>query len=255
MSDPDEVLQQLVEMSLRLGEPVRDYVILGEGNTSARIDEQTFWVKASGFELPAINSQGFVRLRFAPILELLEMKDASEQYLKEVFKQAGTEEAPRPSTEAVMHALLLGLDGVDFVAHTHPTVVNMITCAQQAEQAISGRLFPDEVVVCGIAPLWVPFTDPGVPLARQLKESIEDYIDSYGHRPKCIWLQNHGLIALGASASEVENITAMSVKLARILWGTYALGGPHFLTEAQAIRIAGRPDELYRQDRLGLSHL
>ncbi len=66
-------------------------------------------------------------------------------------------------------------------------------------------------------------------------------------------MQNHGLVALGASAQEVQNVTAMSVKVARILAGTYALGGPRFLTDKQVERIAGRPDDLYRQEKLGLT--
>jgi hypothetical protein len=43
-----DVLAQLVELSNHLGNPANDYCILGEGNTSARADEGTFWVKASG---------------------------------------------------------------------------------------------------------------------------------------------------------------------------------------------------------------
>lgn len=35
-------LEQLVEMSKRLGDPALDYVILGEGTASARIDHSTF---------------------------------------------------------------------------------------------------------------------------------------------------------------------------------------------------------------------
>ena len=38
-------------MSRILGDPARDLVILGEGNTSARADGNTFFVKASGKEL------------------------------------------------------------------------------------------------------------------------------------------------------------------------------------------------------------
>jgi ribulose-5-phosphate 4-epimerase/fuculose-1-phosphate aldolase len=61
-------------------------------------------------------------------------------------------------------------------------------------------------------------------------------------------MQNHGLIALGSSAEEVLNITAMYIKTAEVLWGTYALGGPHFLSEEMAKRIYTRPDEKYREE-------
>lgn len=45
-TDPQR-LDELVELSLELGEPERDLAILAEGNTSARIDDQSFWVKAA----------------------------------------------------------------------------------------------------------------------------------------------------------------------------------------------------------------
>jgi hypothetical protein len=45
----------------------------------------------------------------------------------------------------------------------------------------------------------------------------------------------------------------MSAKAAEIFVGAAAIGGtPQFLTSAQVIRIAGRPDEHYRQKALGL---
>ena len=41
-------MRELVEMSRYLGDPGKGYAILGEGNTSARIDGDSFYVKASG---------------------------------------------------------------------------------------------------------------------------------------------------------------------------------------------------------------
>ena len=64
-------------------------------------------------------------------------------------------------------------------------------------------------------------------------------------------MQNHGFIALAPTAQQVENITAMAVKAARILVGSYALGGPHFMTPQAVDRIHTRPDEHYRQRVIG----
>ena len=44
----------------------------------------------------------------------------------------------------------------------------------------------------------------------------------------------------------------MAEKAAEIFVGAAALGGPVFLTAAQCERIAGRPDEHYRQKMLGM---
>ena len=109
------------------------------------------------------------------------------------------------------------------------------------------RAFPDEIVHCGPAPAYVPYTDPGLPLALAVRDSIDQYIEDYRELPKVILMQNHGLIALGATALEVENVTAMYVKTARVLLGTYALGGPNFLSSDAVARIHTRPDEEYRR--------
>jgi rhamnose utilization protein RhaD (predicted bifunctional aldolase and dehydrogenase) len=151
----------------------------------------------------------------------------------------------------VLHALALQLEGVNFVGHTHPTAVNAILCSQKAKEAIAGRLFPDEIVYCGPAPVYIPYIDPGVPLARAVRDEIDCYLDEYRETPKVILMQNHGLIALGKTASEVENITAMYVKTARVILGAYALGGLHFLSQEDVARIHTRPDELYRRREWG----
>lgn len=248
----DDVIQELVAMSRRLGDPARDYAILGEGNTSAEIDEDTFFVKASGSELRTIDASGFVEVRKAPVLAMLEGPDLSDAEIGDrlTAAKAHPDSPARPSVETVLHALLLDLDGVRFVAHTHPTAVNAILCSARAREALSGRLFPDEIVVCGPAPAFVEYVDPGVPLAHAVSRTVEAYIDEWNAPPKVIHMRNHGTIALGDSAHEVEAITAMAVKAARVLAGTYCLGGPQFLTEANVARIWTRPDEKYRQRAL-----
>ena len=70
--------------------------------------------------------------------------------------------------------------------------------------------------------------------------------------PRVILLENHGLIALGGTPEAVMAVTLMAVKAAEIFTGAAALGGSRFLSAAVATRIAGRPDELYREKMLGL---
>jgi rhamnose utilization protein RhaD (predicted bifunctional aldolase and dehydrogenase) len=248
-----QTLDQLVTLSRNLGQPANDYVILGEGNTSALVDDHTFWVKASGRQLRNIEPAGFVQVHFERVLALLDAPDLNDEEVKRGLLAAKVDPSnpAHPSVETAFHAVCLKLAGVDFVGHTHPAAINMVTCSAAFEAAVSGRLFPDEIVLCGPAPLLVPYVDPGLPLARALRAGLDRYLDTYGERPKTILMQNHGLIALAPTAQEVENITAMAVKAARILVGTYALGGPHFMAPAAVARIHTRPDEHYRQRVIG----
>jgi rhamnose utilization protein RhaD (predicted bifunctional aldolase and dehydrogenase) len=247
------ILALLVAMSNRLGDPALDYAILGEGNTSARIDDQTFWVKVSGAEIRTVDQSNFTKVRFEPLLELLSLNGVDDTSIKEYLVKAQVDSAAlgRPSVETVLHAIALKVDGVNFVGHTHPIAVNAILCSQQVEEAISGRITPDEIFYCGPAPVYIPYTDSGLPLAKAIKRAIDLFIVEYDQSPKVILIQNHGFIALGKTAAEVENITAMYVKTARVILGTYTLGGPHFLSPAAVTRIHKRPDQHYRRKLWG----
>jgi rhamnose utilization protein RhaD (predicted bifunctional aldolase and dehydrogenase) len=253
MSTDLNELNQLVDMSSELGNPQNDYVILGEGNSSARVGDAYFWVKASGTSLKGIGKAGFVQVLFEPVLALLDAS-LSDTAVKEGLMAAkvNPDSNVRPSVETTFHAVALTVGEAKFVGHTHPTAVNSILCSQQAEAAYAGRLFPDEIVVCGPAPVFVPYTDPGTPLAKTIRSKIMAYQDKNGRSPKLILMQNHGMVALGQTADEVLRITAMAVKTARILSGAYATGGPRFLTPEDVARIDGRPDEHYRQQVLAL---
>jgi rhamnose utilization protein RhaD (predicted bifunctional aldolase and dehydrogenase) len=246
-------LRELVELSNHLGRPELDWAILGEGNTSARADAGSFWIKASGACLATAADHDFVRVDAAPILAALDGGDLDDAGVRQLLQASRQGSAPDrlPSVETFMHAACLELDGVQVVGHTHPTAVNMVTCSRAFPEALEGRLFPDQVVVCGSAPVTIPYVDPGLPLAREIRRRLVDHIDTYGERPRVIYLQNHGLVALGATARQVRDITAMAVKAARILVGTHALGGPEFMPPADVRRIQDRPDEHHRRRVLG----
>lgn len=249
MSGKKEVLKQLIDMSHWLGEEHRGLVILGEGNTSARIDDDTFYVKASGTQLGTIKPEGLVEVDSAKVLAMLDGPELTDDEIKANLRAAMVDPNGKllPSIETVFHAYLLSIPGVNFVGHTHPISVNRILCSQGWYDCTRGRLFPDEIVCCGIAPAHVEYVDPGVTLARRIKEVVTDYIKERGERPKAILMQNHGLIALGATAKEVQSVTAMWDKTAKVLAGTYQFGGPNFMSEPQVNRIHTRPDEAQRK--------
>lgn len=245
--DKTAALDALVNMSVELGRPENDYSILAEGNTSTQTGADEFYVKASGFSLRDCTLASFVTCKLEATLALLDDPHADLQGSLDFLKTDPADKR-RPSVEVVLHALLLTLGGATYVGHTHPSDINAILCSVNAEKAVSGRIFPDEVVLCGPESVWVPYTDPGLPLARAVREGVGRFIDRYdGMTPKVILMQSHGFIALGQSAREVEQITQMAVKAARILQGTFAVGGPRYLSEQDIMHLWKRPDEIYRR--------
>jgi rhamnose utilization protein RhaD (predicted bifunctional aldolase and dehydrogenase) len=246
MPDP---LAALLELSHELGRADRPFAILGEGNASARLADGRFAVKASGCSLGTLGPDELTVCDQSRMLVLLEAGEANEEAL------LATRVDPvmrRPSIEALFHAWLLTLEGAAFVGHVHPVACNQWLCSPRARELAERRIFPDEVVCCGPVSVFVPYSDPGLPLAAAIRDQTLAFIAAQASVPRLILLENHGVIALGATPQAVLGALLMAEKAATIRLGAAALGGPTFLTTAQIAQLAARPDEAYRQRQLRL---
>ena len=242
----------LLELCHALGDP--EYAIIGDGNVSAiSEDRATFWVKASGCSLATMTSNDIVRVRLDAALAMLEGGGKSDEQVRLglIAAKSPPTPMPPPSIETVMHAALLDLPGVRYVGHTHPTAINVLTCSDRFEESLRGRIFPEEVVICGPESVLVPYADPGLALGREVQRLAAKFVDQHGDFPRAIYLKNHGFIALGATAKEVLNVTMTSTKAAKIRSGAMALGGLSLLPTADIERIHRRPDVRYRQRVMG----
>ncbi len=248
---PTPLIQDLLTLSHELGREERDLAILGEGNTSARLGDETFAVKASGTCLGTLKEEDTVECRFSALLPLLEKKSLTDKEIDDALLASRVDpKAKKPSVEAVFHAWLLTLPGIKFVGHAHATSVNQVLCSPRARDFASRRMFPDEIVCCSTASVLVPYTDPGLQLAQGIRRETDAYIQKLGRQPRVILIQNHGTITLGATWQAVLTAMLMAEKAAKIFVGAGALGGPVFLSKEHVERIAGRPDEAYRQRAL-----
>ncbi|WP_438482515.1 class II aldolase/adducin family protein [Oleiharenicola lentus] len=249
----EDTLNQLLKLSHDLGREDRKLAILGEGNTSARTSDKTFLVKASGSNLGSLAPAGVTECYFEKLLPLLDKKKLTDAQIDEALFAARVDaNARKPSVEAIFHAYLLTLPGVNFVGHTHAVEVNKILATKHAKVFAKKRLCPDEIVCCGGEFVLVPYIDPGLKLAQAIRAAVKAFIKRTALPPRVILLENHGLITLGSTPEAVFAAMLMAAKAAEIYCGAVALGGARFLSPAVSARIAGRPDEHYRQKALGL---
>ena len=248
MSDP---IAALLALSHDLGREDRPFAILGEGNTSARLERGHVAVKASGCSLGTLAQSDVTVCDQEKLLALFDADALDEAAMEAALLAARVDPAAkRPSIEALFHAWLLTLDGVAFVGHVHPIACNQWLCSPRARELADERVFPDEVVCCGPASVFVPYSDPGLPLALAIGESTRAFIEKLGIVPRIILLESHGVIALGATPQGVLGAMLMVEKAAAIRLGAASLGGPIFLNAEQIASLAGRRDEAYRQRQL-----
>ncbi len=197
-------LEELVDISRFYGKDNR-FVIAGGGNTSYKNDEN-IWVKASGHALATITVDGFAvldRSKLAPMATKTysEQPDEREEQVKNDLAAATLTKGRRPSVETSLH------DAINwpFVVHLHPTVVNGLLCARNAEQGVE-NLF-------GKKTLYVPYTDPGYVLFKAVSDKIASYRATYNEEPRVIWLQNHGIFVGADSTEEIRELYDAILKI------------------------------------------
>jgi len=146
----------------------------------------------------------------------------------------------------------LTLPGVEFVGHAHPVAAGQVLCSPRAREFAARRVFPDEVVCCGAESVFVPYTDPGHPLAREIRKRTKAFMKRRGAPPRVILLENHGVITMGKTPDAVMAAMLMADKAAQVWVGAVRLGGPNFMSSRDIRRIADRSDEHYRRRVLNL---
>ena len=191
-------LSDLVEVSRRYGNDP-DWVLAGGGNTSMK-DGRRIWVKASGFELGTIGPEGFVGMSMDALEEIWKKPYSDDEtkreaeVLADMMAARAEGESARPSVEALLHSLIKSR----LVVHTHPALINGLTCGRDGEAALA-ELFGDEA-------LWVPLTYPGYILANEIKTRLDAAAAAGKPVPALIFLQNHGLFAAGDDPAEIDRL-------------------------------------------------
>jgi rhamnose utilization protein RhaD (predicted bifunctional aldolase and dehydrogenase) len=192
-------LEKLIAASNRYGAD-KTYVIAGGGNTSWKTDD-FMYVKGSGTELANIRAEGFVKVNLQK-LDLIWKKKYSEdsdsreeEVLADLMaSRFPGEKEKRPSVETLLHALL----PYPYVIHTHPALVNGLTCSKNGEKLVK--------ILFGDQSLWVPVTNPGYILAKEVKEAIDKHLKGGRPFPVMIFLQNHGVFVPGNSIEEIDSL-------------------------------------------------
>ena len=240
----------LLDLCHRIGNSDIDLALSAEGNVSVRGDDEFMTIKATGCSLATMTASDLVDVRRSTLMALLD-SDPSDDDVHAAYLEAKRDSADKKaSVEAILHAVLYELTDAQVIAHTHPIAVNAIGCSRNPEILVQGALFPDAIVMMGRRQLLVPYVDPGVPLARAVRDAVTGFIGEEDSSPRVIYLANHGLFVLTGTEVEAWELTRMVVKNAQVLLGTMAAGGPNFLSPANVDRIDKRPDEIYRRQLL-----
>jgi len=186
-------LGQRVYSSRLLGRD-RSLVLHGGGNTSVKSEvtnvfgeaEQVLYVKGSGWDLETIEAAGFSPCRMSHLLRLAGLEALTDAQMAVELKRSLTDlNAPMPSVEAILHAII----PARFVDHTHADAILTMTNSPDGEKRVR-ELFGEQLV-------YIPYVMPGFKLARLCATLFPRHAgpDTIG-----MLLLNHGLFTFGDTA-------------------------------------------------------
>ena len=191
-------LEAIAALSQEFG--IDRYVRGGGGNTSVK-DGKTLWVKPSGKALVDLQPSDLLAMDRMKLANLYHVEPPAgpkdrEALIKTEMAGAVLSSTPgRASVEAPLHDSLKA----KFIVHTHPALVNGMTCAQLGKQEC-GKLFPDA--------LWVDYVDPGYTLCMRVRQETQNYERQHKHQPVIIFLENHGVFVAGDTPEEIREVYA-----------------------------------------------
>jgi len=165
-----------------------ELVLHGGGNTSVKTQvdgEDILYVKGSGWDLVSIKAEGFAPVKLQTLLEMAKLEKLSDSDMVSGQKAAMIDKnAPNPSVEAILHALI----PFKYVDHTHADAVVTISNSVNGLEHIA-KLYPNFLIV--------PYVMPGFVLAQRIYEMAKDMDWS-----KCegIILHNHGIFTFDENA-------------------------------------------------------
>ncbi len=193
-------LSKITEISNKYGANP-EFVLAGGGNTSYK-DAKFLYIKGSGTTLATITESGFVKMnrkKLSAMFSKQYSEDAAEreaQVLEDMMDaREKTELSKRPSVETLLHNLI----NYKYIVHTHPSMLNGLTCGADGEK-IAKELFGDSVI-------WIGIIEPGYILAAKLKEEMDKYKAETGKDADVILLQNHGVFIAANSEREINRKT------------------------------------------------
>ena len=189
-------VQELIDVTRRYGGNP-DYVLAGGGNTSLK-EDGVMYVKASGSSMGDIEEKGFVKMDQKALDALWtadypDNEDEREELVLEDLMKARLEgESARPSVETLLHSFI----PFTYVVHTHPALVNGLTCS------VGGQEWAEKAL--GNKALWIPVVNPGYILAKYVKDRVDEHMAKGLDFPDYIILQNHGVFTGGNTIAEVD---------------------------------------------------
>ena len=177
-------LQMRVYTSQLLGQS-EDLVLHGGGNTSFK-DADTLYVKGSGWNLIDIEEPGFSPVDLAVLQEMATRDELSDsQMVKEQRAALRNPDAPNPSIEAILHAII----PFAFVDHTHTDAIVTISNTPNGKAKLED-IYGENVLI-------IEYVMPGFILAKEIYEKTQgiDWSTLEG-----IILLNHGLFTFDDDA-------------------------------------------------------
>ena len=180
-------IKNLIKLSKYAGMR-EDIIQAGGGNTSVKINDETMFIKSSGYQLSEMEENvGYSKVNYKKIVDYfkshLEIKRSDEKELLENTLIQGK----RPSIETFLHSIT-----EKYTLHTHPLLINVFTSRKNGMKELKS-MFPNSLII--------DYQTPGIFLAKEFFDKFSKLENP--QKANIVFLKNHGLIVSDKNMDEV----------------------------------------------------
>ena len=175
-----------------------DIIQAGGGNTSVKIDDETMFIKSSGYQLSEMEENvGYSKVNYKEIVDYFKKNTEIKKNDEKELLEKTLIEGKKPSIETFLHSIT-----EKYTLHTHPLLINVFTSRTSGMEELKS-MFPDSLII--------GYQTPGIFLAK-------DFFDKFSkldnpQKVNIIFLKNHGLIVSGKNVNEVIELHENVLKI------------------------------------------
>lgn len=227
-TDPGYILFKKVETEILAYRATKGY------------DPKIIWLENHGIFVSAETTEE-IKAIYEEVVSKIESKIA------EMFENAPIEASDILKGAAANLAAKFGNEGSKVTKARNSNLISKFTASAKAFEGVKTSFTPDDIVYCKANYLFISKNCCAGTIAEEVRDQLEGFKTKFGHAPKVVAVEGHGIIAIEESEKSCDTVLDIFENMMSVSVYAANFGGPQFMTLDQIAFIDNWEVENYRR--------
>lgn len=203
-------------------------------------DPKIIWLENHGIFVSADTTEEITAI-YDEVVSKIKSKIAT------TFDNAPLEASDILKGAAANLAAKFGNEGTKVTKVRNSQLIKKYTETAKAFEGVKTSFTPDDIVYCKANYLFISKNCCAGTIAEEVRDQLEGFKTKYGHAPKLVAVENHGIIAIEDSEKSCDTVLDIFENMMNVSYYSANFGGPQFMTLDQIAFIDNWEVENYRR--------